>query len=408
MLKGKKIILGISGGIAAYKSLSLIRLFIKAGAEVRVILTKNAEWFVTRVSLESLSQNKVYHQVFAANNDYTTEHISLTDWGDIMVVAPATANIIGKYANGIADDALSTSLISFNKKVFVAPAMNVKMYENFAVQKNMKYLRQNNVNFIESKEGYLACGYEGKGRMEEPEVIFEIVKSYFSDSASLIGKKILVTAGPTHERLDPVRFLGNYSSGKMGMELALELAQRGANVELVSGPVKQLAVHPNIKVIKVVSADQMYDACTSIFPKMDAAVMTAAVADYKPREYSIQKIKGEKVQQTLQLVPNKDILATLGKRKKEKQILAGFALETQNEEANAIQKRKNKNLDFIVLNSLKEEGAGFGLDTNKITIIDNKDKVFRFELKSKKQVACDIIDILEEHLNSNLKNKMSV
>ncbi|MFP4287872.1 MAG: bifunctional phosphopantothenoylcysteine decarboxylase/phosphopantothenate--cysteine ligase CoaBC [Bacteroidales bacterium] len=402
MLKGKKIILGISGGIAAYKSLSLIRLFIKAGAEVRVVLTKNAEWFVTRVSLESLSQNKVYHQVFAADNDYTTEHISLTDWGDVMVVAPATANIIGKYANGIADDALSTSLISFNKKVFVAPAMNVKMYENFAVQKNMEYLRQNNVAFIESAEGYLACGYEGKGRMEEPEEIFEIVKSYFSASAAFTGKSILVTAGPTHEKLDPVRFLGNYSSGKMGMELALELAQRGANVQLVSGPVNQLAVHPNIKLTKVVSADQMYDACTQIFPEMDAAVMTAAVADYKPRKYSSQKLKGEKIERTLQLVPNKDILATLGEMKKEKQILAGFALETHNEEANAIQKRKNKNLDFIVLNSLNEQGAGFGLETNKITIIDNKDKVFRFELKTKKQVACDIIDKLQEHLNINL------
>ncbi len=400
MLKGKKVILGISGGIAAYKSLSLIRLFIKAGAEVKVILTKNAEWFVTRVTIESLSQHKVYHQVFAPDNDYTTEHISLTDWGDVMVVAPATANIIGKYAHGIADDALSTSLISFNKKVFVAPAMNVKMYEHFAVQKNMEYLRQNNVEFIESKEGYLACGYEGKGRMEEPEEIFKIVESFFLASNSLSGKKILVTAGPTYEKLDPVRFLGNYSSGKMGMELALELAHRGAQVELVAGPVNQIVSHPKIHVTKVESADEMYDSATIIFPKMDAAIMTAAVADYKPEEYSEQKIKREKGKQTLKLIPNKDILAALGKMKKQNQVLVGFALETQNEESNAGQKREKKNLDFIVLNSLNEEGAGFGVETNKITIIDNKNKVLRFDLKSKKQVACDIVDKLEEHFHT--------
>ncbi len=402
MLQGKKIIIGISGGIAAYKTLFLIRLFKKAGAEVRIVATENAMWFVTRVSLESLSQNKVYDKVFGPENDYTTEHISLTDWADAFVVAPATANIIGKYANGIADDALSTSLMAFDKKVFVAPAMNCKMYENFAFQKNLETLRQNAVQIIEPAEGYLACGYEGKGRMEEPHVIFQQVQSWFAhDRKDLQGKKVLLTAGPTFENIDPVRYIGNYSTGKMGFALAEELAERGAEVTLVAGPVNLSLQHPGIHRIDVQSAQQMYDAAMNAFPRMDAAILTAAVADFRPAQLNTEKVKRTGDTLTLQLIANPDILASLGQIKKSGQVLAGFALETTNEVENAQSKLKKKNLDFIVLNSLKDKGAGFGTDTNKITLLDNKNQITGFELKSKKLVAKDITDKLVEYLKEH-------
>lgn len=396
MLEGKNIIIGISGGIAAYKSLHLIRYFKKAGANVRVVATENAMWFVTRVSLESLSQNKVYDKVFAPDNDYTTEHISLTDWGDVFVVAPATANIIGKYANGIADDALSTSLMAFDKKVFMAPAMNCKMYEHFAFQRNMKYLQENGVEMIEPASGFLACGYEGKGRMEEPEAIFEAVKAYCDKPGSMHGKKVLITAGPTHENIDPVRFIGNHSTGKTGFAIAGELAARGAQVHLVAGPVNLTATHPNIIRYDVVSALQMFETATDLFPTMDAAILTAAVADYRPAQTPSSKIKRSDENLTLSLVPNPDILASLGKEKKSNQVLAGFALETDNEMENALKKLQKKNLDFIVLNSLNDPGAGFGYDTNKVQIIDNKNEVLRFDLKTKKQIAADIADKLAQ------------
>lgn len=394
MLEGKKILLGISGGIAAYKSMFLIRLFKKAGAEVRVVATESAMWFVSRVTIESLSQNKLYDQVFGEDNDYTTEHISLTDWGDVFVVAPATANIIGKYANGIADDALSTSLMAFDKKVFVAPAMNCKMYENFAFQSNLNRLKENNIEIIEPASGYLACGYEGKGRMEEPEVIFSVIEKYFSQKQDLSGKKILISAGPTHENIDPVRYIGNHSSGKMGFAIAEELANRGALVKLVAGPVNIETANERISRIDVTTADEMHRACTEVFPLMDAAILTAAVADFRPEKPAEKKIKrnGEKL--TIELVPNPDILAALGKIKNDKQVLAGFALETDNEEANARKKLKNKNLDFIVINSLNDTGAGFGADTNKITILDNKNRLSGFDLKNKKLVAHDIVNKL--------------
>jgi phosphopantothenoylcysteine decarboxylase / phosphopantothenate---cysteine ligase len=394
MFQGKKIIIGISGGIAAYKSLYLIRLFKKAGAEVRVVASENALWFVTRVSLESLSQNKVYDKVFGPENDYTTEHISLTDWADIIVVAPATANILGKYANGIADDALSTTLMAFDRQVFIAPAMNCKMFENFALQRNIDYLKSKGVRIIEPAEGYLACGYEGKGRMEEPDDIFRQVEQYFSTQNDLVGKKILVTAGPTYEQIDPVRFLGNFSTGKMGFSIAESLANRGAIVTLITGPVSETINHKNIQRVDVLSAEQMFDQALGHFPDMDAAILAAAVSDYKPSIRQDQKIKRDGKNFTLELVPNPDILASLGKIKKTGQVLAGFALETENEVENAKSKLQKKNLDFIVLNSLKEEGAGFGTDTNKISIIDNKNQLSVFELKSKKLVAEDIADKL--------------
>ncbi len=398
MLKEKKILLGISGGIAAYKSMYLIRLFRKAGAEVRVVATESAMWFVTRVTIESLSQNKLYDKVFGEDNDYTTEHISLTDWGDVFVVAPATANIIGKYANGIADDALSTSLIAFDKKVFMAPAMNCKMYEKFAFQRNLDYLKQNNVEIIEPASGYLACGYEGKGRMEEPEAIFAVIEKYFSGKKDLEGRKVLITAGPTHEIIDPVRYLGNHSTGKMGFAIAEEIAERGAHVHIVCGPVSIELKNPSIQRINVKSADEMYHACMEVFPGMDAAILTAAVADFKPAKIHKTKLKRDGQPVLMELIPNPDILAALGKTKKENQVLAGFALETDNELDNARKKLQNKNLDFIVLNSMQDEGAGFGTETNKITILDNKNQVSGFELKSKKLVAVDIADKLVNYL----------
>ncbi len=361
---------------------------------MRVIATESAMWFVTRVTIESLSQNKLYDKVFGEDNDYTTEHISLTDWGDVFVVAPATANIIGKYANGIADDALSTSLIAFDKKVFIAPAMNCKMYDNFAFQRNLAYLVQNNVEIIEPANGYLACGYDGKGRMEEPEQIFNAVEKYFSDKNDLIGKKVLITAGPTHETIDPVRYIGNHSTGKMGFAIAEELADRGAQVQLVSGPVNLELKNPSIQRIDVSSADDMQRVCMEVFPQMDAAILTAAVADYKPAKKHEKKIKRDEKPVLLELIPNPDILASLGKLKNENQVLAGFALETDNELENARKKLQKKNLDFIVINSLQDEGAGFGTDTNKISILDNKNQVSGFELKSKKLVAVDIADKL--------------
>lgn len=405
MLQGKKIIVGISGGIAAYKTLFLIRLLKKAGAQVRVVATENAMWFVTRVTLESLSQNKVYDKVFGPENDYTTEHISLTDWADALVVAPATANIIGKMAHGIADDALSTSFMAFDKKVFVAPAMNCKMYDHFALQQNLETLKNHNVEIIEPAQGYLACGYEGKGRMEEPETIFSVIEAYFVQSDSLAGKKVLITAGPTHEAIDPVRYIGNHSTGKMGFALAEELAKRGAGVTLISGPVNLQLSHPGIKRINVVSAREMYDITTRLFPDHEAAILTAAVADYRPAKTEPQKIKRNTDDMQINMVANPDILEKLGQMKTTGQVLAGFALETDNEIPNAQKKLQKKNLDFIVLNSLQDQGAGFGGDTNKISILDNNNEILRFELKTKQLVAADIADKLSEVLQEK-NNKL--
>jgi len=398
MIAGKKIILGITGGIAAYKAAFLIRLFKKAGAEVKVVGTANAFEFITRVTLESLSENRVYDQVFGEQNDYTTEHVALTDWGDVFVVAPATANIIGKYANGIADDALSTSLLAFDRKVFVAPAMNCKMYAHDAVQDNLRKLKQRNVQLIEPAAGFLACGYEGWGRMEEPETIFEQVEAHFKPGHSpLTGKKVLISAGPTYEAIDPVRFIGNHSSGKMGYALAAELVKRGAEVSLISGPV---ALEPPdvAHLVKVTSAGEMHEACMAAYPDCDVAIMAAAVSDYAPAKPQAQKIKKKDKPRELsiRLKPTTDILGEMGKAKKQ-QVLVGFALETTAGEEHAREKIKKKNLDLVVLNSLADEGAGFMHDTNKISIIDNNFEISRYPLKGKDEVAKDIVDRLEKH-----------
>lgn len=395
-LKGKHIIVGISGGIAAYKAPLIVRLLVKAGAEVVCAVTNHALEFVTRVTLETVSQHEIYSDLFACNNAHSTEHIALKEWGDALVLAPATANIIGKLANGIGDDALSTLLLSFRKPMFVCPAMNTQMLECPSVANNIDTLRSMGVTIIESTSGELACGTTGNGRMEEPEVIVSKVVEQLTKYCDFSGKQILVTAGPTYEKIDSVRFIGNFSTGKMGFALAEELAERGADVILVAGPTHLTTEHPRVKRIDVMSAQEMYDAATANFIKCDAAILSAAVADFRPEHAEDHKIKKQNDSDgmTLNLVQNPDILATLGKMKSEKQLLVGFALETDNELENAKKKLSKKNLDFIVLNSLHDAGAGFGHDTNKVTIIDRNGTIEAGTLKSKQAVAKDIADKL--------------
>ena len=392
MLKGKKVLLGISGGIAAYKSAFLIRLLQKAGAEVKVVCTHNALEFITPITLETLSRNKIYSDLFSINNDYSTEHISLTDWADIFIVAPATANIIGKLANGIADDVLSTSLIAFNKKIYLSPSMNCKMYQHFAVQKNLNYLKENNIEIIEPAEGFLACGYEGSGRMEEPKQIIRFIENDLKKKSKLNGKKFLVTAGTTYEAIDPERFIGNRSTGLMGYCIDEEIEIKGGNVKIVCGPNHLQLNNPLIKRIDVTSAEEMLEDCITHFTDSDITIMAAAVADYTPENKINQKIKKSSDKLILKLKSTTDILATLGKKKKKNQLLIGFSLETSNELENAKNKLQRKNLDFIVLNSLNDKGAGFEFSSNKITIIDNNNNITNFELKDKKEVAKDIVN----------------
>ena len=394
MLAGKKIIVGISGGIAAYKAPMLVRLPVKKGAEVKCVVTEHALQFVTTLTLETVSRNKVYSDLFASANDHTTEHISLKDWGDAMVVAPATANIIGKLASGIGDDALSTLLLSFRKPLFLCPAMNTQMMECPSVERNIDSLRRDGVCFVEPASGELACGTVGRGRMQEPEEIVRQMEQVLSPTP---GRRVLVTAGPTYERIDSVRFVGNFSTGKMGFAVAEELASRGMEVVLVTGPTSLTVSHPLIHRIDVESAQQMYDACVGEFPRCDAAILTAAVADFRPEHVSNIKIKKQQEGHdglTLHLIENPDILASLGAMKNERQRLAGFALETNDELAHAQAKLTRKNLDFIVLNSLQDAGAGFGHDTNKVTFLHRDGRVEEGTLKSKRAVAKDIADRL--------------
>jgi len=397
-LNNLRVILGISGGIAAYKAPYIIRLLKQKGASVQVVCTHNALEFVTLPVLETLSENPVYLDVFPKDRNYSTEHISITDNADIMIVAPATGNIIGKFASGIADDALSTTFMAFTGPVFIAPAMNTKMWHSPVVQKNVAYLRSLGHAFIGPDEGDLACGYSGAGRMSEPQEIVDAVLGEIS-ALSLDKKKILVTAGPTFERIDPVRFIGNFSSGKMGYAIASTLADRGAEVVLVSGPVA-LQPDPRVKTIFVESAQQMHDACVSEFPDCNAAVMAAAVADFRPADQASKKLKKKGFSSlTIELTPNPDILASLGKAKKKGQILIGFALETDNEIANAKEKLNNKKADVIVLNSLSDKGSGFGHDTNKITFVRSSGAPESFPLMSKTAAASVIADELEKLLN---------
>ena len=396
MLKDKNILLCITGGIAAYKAAIITRLFIKEGAAVKIIMTPSAKKFITPLTLATLSKNPILVDFYNPENGDWNSHVDLGLWADAMIIAPATANTMGKMAHAVADNLLVTSYLSARCPVFIAPAMDLDMYKHPANLKNMKTLASFGNLFIEPESGELASGLTGKGRMAEPETIVNFVKKYFESSQDFKGKKILITAGPTYEKIDPVRFIGNYSSGKMGFEIAEELAARGADVTLIAGPVDIELSNSKITRINIVQAIEMLNECLKYFKNVDAAIMAAAVADYTPKIKATSKLKKSDKQLTLELEPTADIAKELGKQKKSNQKLIGFALETDNELKNAIKKLEKKNLDFIVLNSLNEKGAGFKFDTNKITIITRKGDKIPFDLKSKKQVAKDSADKLSE------------
>lgn len=398
MMKGKKIVLGITGSIAAYKAAVLTRLLIKKGAEVQIVITPAGKEFITPITLSALTSKPVISEFFSQRDGTWHSHVDLGLWADAMLIAPATASTIGKMAHGIADNMLITTYLSMKAPVFVAPAMDLDMFAHPATQHNLDILRSYGNHIIEPTAGELASHLVGKGRMEEPENIVAALESFFQKNSSMAGKKIIITAGPTYEKIDPVRFIGNYSSGKMGYALAEECAARGAEVTLVSGPVNLSVNHPNINRIDVESAEQMYNACMSHYPTSDAGILCAAVADFTPECVADKKIKREKDDLTLNLRPTHDIAAALGKIKTDSQRLVGFALETNDETAHAQDKLKRKNFDFIVLNSLNDKGAGFRCDTNKITIIDSG-KAEEYPLKTKKEVAADIIDKLDSILH---------
>ncbi len=398
MMKGKKIVLGITGSIAAYKAAVLTRLLIKKGAEVQIVITPAGKEFITPITLSALTSKPVISEFFSQRDGTWHSHVDLGLWADAMLIAPATASTIGKMAHGIADNMLITTYLSMKAPVFVAPAMDLDMFAHPATQHNLDILRSYGNHIIEPTAGELASHLVGKGRMEEPENIVAALEDFFQKNSSMAGKKILITAGPTYEKIDPVRFIGNYSSGKMGYALAEECAARGAEVTLVSGPVNLSVNHPNINRIDVESAEQMYNACMSHYPTSDAGILCAAVADFTPECVADKKIKREKDDLTLNLKPTHDIAAALGKIKTDSQRLVGFALETNDETAHAQDKLKRKNFDFIVLNSLNDKGAGFRCDTNKITII-NSSKAEEYPLKTKKEVAADIIDKLDSILH---------
>lgn len=392
-MKGKRIVLGITGSIAAYKAAILIRGLIKKGAEVQVVITPAGKEFITPITLSALTGKPVVSEFFARRDGTWNSHVDLGLWADAMVIAPATASTIGKMANGIADNMLITTYLSMKAPVFVAPAMDLDMFAHPSTRKNLDTLRSYGNHIIEPAEGELASHLVGKGRMEEPEKIVDILEDFFARQQDLAGKKVVITAGPTYEKIDPVRFIGNYSSGKMGFALAEECASRGAEVSLISGPVTLRTLHPGIRRTEVESAGEMYEAALREFATASAAILCAAVADFTPETAADQKIKREKDHLILRLKPTQDIAAALGSRKKDGQAVVGFALETNDEKENAQRKLERKNLDFIVLNSLNDPGAGFRCDTNKITIIDRRGAT-AYPLKSKREVAKDIIDRL--------------
>ena len=401
-MKDKHIVLGVTGGIAAYKSAQLVRLFVKAGAKVQVVMTPSAREFITPLTLSTLSQNPVITEFFTSNTGEWHSHVDLGLWADAFVVAPATACTIAKMATGVADNMLVTSYLSTRAPRFIAPAMDFDMMRHPSTLRNLATLESDGVHTIEPADGELASGLVGKGRMAEPEEIFQAIKTFFDaerPASRLEGKKVLITAGPTRERLDPVRYISNFSSGKMGVALADEAASQGAEVELVLGPCAVSPTNKNVNVTKVESALEMYDACERIFPTSDVAIMAAAVADYRVENPAEKKIKREHCDcPELHLVKNPDIAASLGKVKKSSQLLVGFALETDNEAENALGKMARKGLDMIVLNSLKDSGAGFGTDTNKVTVFTAKGEEIAFGLKSKQEVARDIVNIIADKI----------
>lgn len=398
-MQGKHIIVGVTGGIAAYKTAILVRELVKRGAEVKVIMTEKAKEFITPLTLATLSRNPVLVDFFDPTDGRWNSHVSLGLWADAYIIAPATANTLAKMAHGIADNLLTTTYLSARCPVFAAPAMDLDMYAHVATQENLQTLRNRGVQMIEPASGFLASGLEGKGRMAEPEVIAQFVADKLQANLPLTGKNILITAGPTYEKIDPVRFIGNYSSGKMGYAIAETCAQLGATVTLVSGPVQIKAQHTNIHVTAVESAAEMFQATTTAFSQADAAILCAAVADFTPATKANSKIKRGDSGMSIELQPTKDIAAALGSAKKDTQVLVGFALETNNEAANAASKLARKNLDFIVLNSLRNPGTCFGYDNNQITIIDRNGQTKAFPAKSKQAVAADIVENLCEWLN---------
>lgn len=391
-LKNTKIIVGITGSIAAYKAAILLRLLIKEGAEVQVVITPSGKEFITPLTLSAISGKPVVSEFFSSKDGTWHSHVDLGLWADVMIIAPATASTIGKMACGIADNMLITTYLSAKCPVFVAPAMDIDMYRHFSTVKNINTLKEYGNIIIEPGEGELASGLIGKGRLQEPESIVNIVADYLSRKKKLLNKKFLVSAGPTYEMIDPVRFIGNCSSGKMGFAIAEELAFCGAEVVLITGPVQISASSPNIKTVKIESAEEMYNECLRYFPECDGAVMAAAVSDFTPVNVESQKTKRTENEIVISFKPTADIAAKLGKIKREGQLLVGFALESSNEIENAKSKLKKKNFDFIVLNSLNDPGAGFNFDTNKITIIGNDNKTHFFELKSKREAAADIVE----------------
>ncbi len=391
-LQGKHIILGVTGSIAAYKAAYLLRLLVKEGADVQVVMTPAAREFITPVTMSALSGRPVASEFFAENDGTWHSHVDMGQWADLMLIAPATAATLAKMANGVCDNLLITTYLSAKCPVMIAPAMDLDMFAHPANLKNLETLRSYGNLILEPGEGELASGLHGKGRMQEPEQIIEEVVRFFHSKKKLLNKHFLVTAGPTYEKIDPVRFIGNYSSGKMGFAIAEQLAEEGAKVTLVSGPVVLTTNHPHIVRVDVESATEMRDACLKIFPQADGAVMCAAVADYRPKNQARQKIKREKEEFSIELVANDDIAFLLGSIKLSRQVLVGFALETNDAVAHAREKLEKKNLDFIVLNSLQDKEAGFGVDTNKITIITKDRQVRAYGLKPKSGVAKDIVE----------------
>lgn len=398
-LKGKKILLAISGGIAAYKMNYLVRDFVKKGAEVKVILTPSAENFVTKVTLSTLSKNAVYSDFYDQNGTWNS-HVELALWADVLLVAPCTANTLAKMVHGICDNLVIATFMSAKCPVFIAPAMDLDMYAHPSTKENLEKAERFGHHIIPAEFGELASGLEGQGRLAETETILQKIEDFFTQplpqSHSLDGKTVLITAGPTYEAIDPVRFIGNHSSGKMGFSLAEEAVKRGAQVILISGPTSQKTNHKNIEIHRVTSAEEMYDEVFKYYEKVDVAIASAAVADYAPKIVAKEKIKKSEEEFTIELVKNPDILKTMGE-KKTHQFLVGFALETQNEEENAKSKLQKKNLDMIVLNSLRDEGAGFQKDTNKVKILTHSEQK-EFSLKSKDEVAKDILDFVETQL----------
>ena len=392
MLRGKKIVLGITGSIAAYKACLIIRGLIKAGAEVQVVITPAGKEFITPITLSALTHKPVISEFFSQRDGTWNSHVDLGLWADAMLIAPCTASTLGKMANGVADNMLITTYLSMKAPVFIAPAMDLDMYAHPSTQANIERLTSFGNHFIEAESGFLASGLEGKGRMAEPEHIVAALDEFF-EPKDLVGKNILLTAGPTYEKIDPVRFVGNYSSGKMGFALAEECARRGADVTLVAGPVSLKSSHPRIHRVNVESAQEMYNAAVNAFPQMDAAILCAAVADFRPESVAEEKIKRVGQTMDIHLVPNPDIAAELGMMKRSNQKLVGFALETNDEEQNAQNKLEKKNFDFIVLNSLRNEGTCFKSDENQISIISHTGRK-DYEKKPKNEVARDIIDEL--------------